>query len=241
MPLAQKPIIVVGSINMDLVANTHHIPAAGETVSGTGFQIHPGGKGANQAVAVARLGYPVHMIGRVGDDAFGRQLREGLASAGVDISAVMASRGPSGVAMIVVSVAGENSIVVVPGANAMLTPQDVDAHIHLIRRAGMVLTQLETPLETVEYLAAVCFREGIPLMLDPAPAQTLSQSLLERVTWFTPNETEAAFFTPGSNGQQQVPSQAVAETLLRSGPSNVVLKLEHAAPMWQQRMAPAPP
>lgn len=225
MAVLHKPIIVAGSINIDLVATAHHIPAAGETVSGTGFQIHHGGKGANQAVAIARLNYPVHMIGRVGDDAFGTQLRDGLASAGVDISAVMTSPGPSGVASIVVSAAGENSIVVVPGANALLTPHDVDAHIDLIRSGGMVLTQLETPMETVEHLAMVCAREGIPLMLDPAPAQTLPRSLLQNVSWFTPNETEAAFFIAGQDAVEHPSSEAVAKALLGNGPRNVVLKL----------------
>lgn len=224
MPVTQKPIVVVGSINMDLVTTTHHIPVAGETVAGSGFQTHPGGKGANQAVAVARLGYPVHMIGRVGDDAFGTQLRDGLASAGVEISAVMTSRGPSGVASIVVSAAGENSIVVVPGANALLTSRDVDTQLDLIRSAGMVLTQLETPMATVEYLAAVCSREGIPLMLDPAPAQNLSRDLLAKVAWFTPNETEAAFFTSGVE-LQHADAPAVAKILLNRGPQSVVLKL----------------
>ena len=225
MPVARKPIIVVGSINIDLVATAHHIPAAGETVAGTDFQIHPGGKGANQAVAIARLGYPVHMIGRVGDDAFGTQLRDGLASAGVGISAVITGPGPSGVATIVVSAIGENSIVVVPGANALLTPEDVDSHIDLIRGGEMVLTQLETPMDTVEHLASVCAREGVALMLDPAPAQALSRSLLENVGWFTPNETEAAFFVAGRDGLQQPSSQAVAQALLDLGPRNVVLKL----------------
>lgn len=222
MPSPQKPIVVVGSINIDLVANTHHIPIAGETVSGHDFQVHPGGKGANQAVAIARLGYPVHLIGRVGSDAFGEQLRGHLASAGVDLSALRTSKGPSGVAVLVVSDAGENSIVVVPGANAHLNAKDIDDHIDLIRSSAMVLTQLETPLETALHLASVCEQEGVPFMLDPAPARELPKELLDKVTWFTPNETEAAFFA--ASGPTDTPA-SIARTLRGRGLARVVLKL----------------
>jgi ribokinase len=221
MSLAGKPIVVVGSINIDLVASTQKIPAPGETISGHDFQLHPGGKGANQAVAVARLGYPVHMIGRVGDDAFGIQLREQLVAAGVETAAVKTSAGPSGVAVIVVAASGENSIVVVPGANALVSPEDLEDQVTLIRSAGMVLTQLETPLETVLHLAALCRREGVPLMLDPAPARALPRELIEAVTWFTPNESEAAFFNAESDGTDD----AIAEALLKTGSAGVVLKL----------------
>ena len=225
MSMARKPIVVAGSINIDLVTSTHHIPVAGETVSGTDFQVHPGGKGANQAVAIARLGYPVHMIGHVGDDVFGPQLRDGLAAAGVDVSAVTTSAGPSGVATIVVSDTAENSIVVVPGANALLLPQDLDRHLAMIRSSAMVLTQLETPMETVAYLAALCRREGVPLMLDPAPAQNLPDGLLHHVTWLTPNETEAAFFTGHGTDAASSSCQSTAEALLGTGAANVLLKL----------------
>src|SRR6202453_2504691 len=120
MPSGKRPVVVVGSINIDLVANTERIPVEGETVLGNDFQIHPGGKGANQAVAVARLGYPVRMIGRIGTDAFGKQLRSNLESAGVDVAGVMTSEGTSGVAVILVDNKGENSIVITAGANALL-------------------------------------------------------------------------------------------------------------------------
>src|SRR5215470_13678704 len=113
--MTRKPIVVVGSVNMDLVALAERIPIAGETIRGTEFQTHPGGKGANQAVAVARLGYPVKMIGRLGDDGFGAELREHLKKTGIDVSAVQTSQGSSGVAVIVVSPTGENTIVVTPG------------------------------------------------------------------------------------------------------------------------------
>lgn len=222
MPLRDKPIVVVGSVNMDLAARTPHIPTAGETVSGYDFQTHPGGKGGNQAVAIARLGHPVHLIGRVGTDDFGDQLRGHLASAGVDLSALQTSEGPSGVAIIVVSDAGENSIVVVPGANALLKPQDIDDHRALVRSSAMVLTQLETPLETVLHLAVVCEQEGVPLMLDPAPARKLPGELLQKVTWFTPNETEAAFYASATSTDS--PS-SIARKLMDQGTAKVLLKL----------------
>ncbi len=219
----RKPIVVVGSINIDLVAKAQRIPVAGETVAGLDFQTHPGGKGANQAVAIARLGYPVSLIGRTGDDAFGAQLREGLSDAGVDISAVGISPGSSGVAVILVAPSGENIIVVTPGANGLVTPSDIDANTYLIRSAGLVLTQLEIPLATVEHLSSVCAREGVPLMLDPAPACELPAAVLKHIRWFTPNETEAGFYL--SNSARSDSPETIAESLLALGPEAVVLKL----------------
>ena len=219
---AGKPILVVGSINLDLVANTPRIPHAGETLIGDDFQTHHGGKGANQAVAAARLGYPVRMIGRVGDDAFGAELKSGMASEGIDTAAVGISKGSSGVTVIVVAASGENSIVVVPGANAMLTPADLEANLEMIRSAGIVLAQLEIPLETVVHLAEICAREAVPLMLDPAPARDLPGEMLSHVTWFTPNETEAAFYAKTS---ESTDSQATAQSLLNQGITSVALKL----------------
>jgi ribokinase len=222
----KKPVVVVGSINIDLVANTEKIPVEGETVLGKSFRIHLGGKGANQAVAVARLGYPVCMVGRLGDDSFGAQLKAHLESAGVDVAGVAISPGTSGVAMIVVAEKGENSIVITPGANALLTPEDVDANIEIIRSAGIVLTQLEIPIETVRHLAEICSRENVPLILDPAPAKELPPDLLQNVEWFTPNEIEAAFFVGNSSGVADTLSPApMAQRLLGNGMRGVVLKL----------------
>ena len=218
----KKPIVVVGSINMDLVTNSRRIPAAGETLLGQDFQTHHGGKGANQAVAVGRLGYPVRMIGRVGDDAFGEQLRAGLRNAGVDTTAVVPSPGASGVAVIIVAESGENSIVVVPGANSQVSVSDLDENLEMIRSAGMVLAQLEIPLETVIHLAGICAREHVPLVLDPAPAAELPVALLKNVAWFTPNETEAAFFLHDSAGSADA---GIAQSLIDKGVQGVVLKL----------------
>jgi ribokinase len=222
MSRSQKPIVVVGSINMDLVAKAERIPVSGETVLGTEFKTHPGGKGANQAVAIARLGYPVKMIGKVGSDAFGNQLRSGLEQAGVDVSAIAIVEDSSGIAVIVVSPEGDNAIVVTPGANAALRPADLDANIEMIRNAKLVLTQLETPMETVEYLAQLCEREGVPLMLDPAPAQALSRIVMRRVSWFTPNETEAMFYAAGN--KKETPEK-IASQLMDQRLRSVVLKL----------------
>jgi ribokinase len=209
-----------------LVALADRLPAAGETVLGNSFQIHPGGKGANQAVAVSRLGYPVQLIGKVGTDPFGDSVKKYLQSAGVDVGAVEVDQGTTGVALITVSAQGENCILVIPGANTNVSPEFVDTHMNRIRGAGMVLAQLEIPLETVQRLADVCWREGIPLMLDPAPAQALPPGLLRRLQWFTPNETEAEFFANHSthDGLSQAP-EAVAQALLAAGMHGVVLKM----------------
>jgi ribokinase len=217
---------VVGSINTDLVSLTARIPAVGETVLGTDFLIHPGGKGANQAVAVARLGYPVRLIGCLGNDSFGAQLRTHLEQAGVDTAGIGTREGTSGVAVITVSQAGENSIVVTPGANAKLTPHDLEESIAIIRDAGVVLTQLEIPLETVECLASICAREHVPLILDPAPAMKLAPSIFRHIDWLTPNETEALFFVENERlSATNLDPVAMATLILARGSRGVVLKM----------------
>jgi ribokinase len=216
---SRKPIVVVGSINMDLVARTPHIPVAGQTLIGSGFTTTPGGKGANQAVAVARLGYPVHMIGAVGDDVFGQALLDNLAGAGVQTAAVARVSGPSGVAPILVADDGENSIVVVSGANGKVDPAMIDRQADLIRSAGMVLCQLELPIKTLEHAVAGCADLGVPVMLDPAPAAPLGAQIWNQVAWFTPNETEAAFYL-----EEKANPQEAARYLLSRGVKGIVLK-----------------
>jgi ribokinase len=218
---SHKPIVVVGSINIDLVARTPRIPVAGETVSGLDFQTFFGGKGANQAVAAARLGAPVSLIGQLGDDAFASQLRSGLEEAGVDTNAVGEVPGPSGVALISSDEEGENSIIVVAGANAHLTSDLLDQQENLIRNAAIVLTQLEIPLGTVLHLAELTSRHQVPLVLDPAPARSLPDSLLRCVDWLTPNETETAALL---ETEFAAPEEA-ATALLERGVRNVILKL----------------
>lgn len=221
----QKPIVVVGSINIDLVVGADRIPGVGETVVGNSFNTFYGGKGANQAVAAAKLGYPVAMVGNVGSDAFGAQLRDGLRAAGVDTANVNAVDGPSGVALITTGLNGENNIVVVPGANGSLSCASLERAIPLLERAGFLLTQLEIPLETVDYLAQFAERHNIPLMLDPAPARELSRDLLRRVLWITPNETEAAELLKTNTRDGDQSFEAAADLLLACGVQNVLLKL----------------
>ena len=221
-----KRLVVVGSINLDLVSVAPRIPLRGETLIGASFASFPGGKGANQAYAAARLGTAVSMIGKLGNDSFGAELRANLESVGVDTAAVEVESTSSGIAQIITAENGENVIVVIPGANAQVSPLYVEKHIDVIRNASIVLTQLETPLETVEYLASVTRKEGIPLMLDPAPARPLPESLLERVDWLTPNESETCSLL-GLKSQDVLEEelQEVAETLLQRGTRNVLLKL----------------
>jgi ribokinase len=214
-----KPIVVVGSINMDLVARTYHIPRPGETVTGTGFETTPGGKGANQAVAAARLGASVKMVGMVGEDVFGQALLENLSKADVGVWAVDRISGPSGVAPILVADNGENSIVVVLGANGKVDAEYIDKNSELIRGAGMVLLQLEIPTETIARVLEICAEANVPVMLDPAPAAALPASTWSRVAWFTPNETEAAFYLG-----QSATTEDAAKLLLAKGLKGVVLK-----------------
>jgi len=216
---ARKKIVVVGSITMDLVTRTPQIPRIGQTLIGTGFDTTPGGKGANQAVAAARLGYPVAMVGKVGTDVYGPSLLENLARAGVDTSAMAHAEGSSGLAPMFVAETGENSIVVVPGANGAMDRAAVDAQSALIRSAGMVLCQLEIPMDTLAYTLALCAEAGVPAMLDPAPAAALPDAVFSQVAWFTPNETEAAFYV----GDDATTEESAAR-LLAKGLRGVVLK-----------------
>jgi ribokinase len=219
MAETRKPIVVVGSVTMDMVTRTPLIPRIGQTVIGTSFSTTPGGKGANQAVAAARLGYPVRFLGMVGDDIYGPQLIENLSQAGVDTSAMTAVPGSSGLAPIFLDEGGQNAIVVVPGANGKVDSAYVDNHIDIIRNAGMVLCQLELPMGTTDHTLALCARFEVPVMLDPAPAAALSDPVWKHVAWFTPNETEAAFYL-GDGSDPAV----IAQELLERGLRGVVLK-----------------
>jgi ribokinase len=233
MTAQPKTIVVVGSINMDLVASTPRIPLPGQTLTGTDFVTTPGGKGANQAVAVARLGYPVGMIGAVGEDVFGEALLENLRIAGVESGAVGRIKGPSGVAPILVAASGENSIVVVPGANGKVTPEFVDRHASLIANAGMVLCQLELPLETVMHTLELCANANVPTMLDPAPAAALPEEVWGKVAWFTPNETEAALFVGGGldpeNAAKELLGRGVRGVVLKRGSEGAYVATSHSA------------
>jgi ribokinase len=215
----RKPIVIVGSVTMDLVTRARQIPRIGETLIGTSFETTPGGKGANPAVAAARLGYPVKMAGMVGDDAYGPALLENLARAGVDTSTMEQVSGASGLAPIFLAESGENAIIVVPGANGKMDSAFVDRHSTLIRSAGMVLCQLELPMQTVSHVLALCAEAGVPVMLDPAPAAPLPDQIWDQVAWFTPNETEAALYL----GETLKP-EIGAKRLMATGLRGVALK-----------------
>jgi ribokinase len=225
--MRRKPIVVVGSVNLDLVCKVAKIPVPGQTVAGRTFQTFPGGKGANQAVAVARLCYPVMMVGKVGDDEYGLRLRRGLRSYGVSVEGVRIARGASsGVAMISADDHGQNSIVVIPGANNEVLPVDLEKAAATLRSAGIILTQLEIPMETVAYLAGLARRFDVPLMLDPAPAQQLSARVLKSLTYLTPNESET--LTLCNLDRTVVDRSSVAdyaEHLRKRGPKNVIVKM----------------
>jgi ribokinase len=221
-----KSIVIVGSLNLDFVAQMDKLPMPGETISANAFQMLPGGKGANQAYAVGRLGGQGKMLGRVGDDVFGERLKANLESVGIDVSGVRTTPGtPTGVALILVASGGQNQIVVIPGANGTLVPRDLESSSEVIRE-GFVLLQLESPLETVELAAALGAARNMVTILDPAPARPLSSSLLKNVHLLTPNESEALALL-GREGSTISLEEApqVTECLLRLGPPHVILKL----------------
>lgn len=227
---------------MDLVCRVGVMPRPGQTITGSHFSTIPGGKGANQAIAAARLGGDVHMIARVGDDDFGQRLINGLDGNGVNTAHVTVTEGtPSGCALILVDRKGENSIVVVPGANARLTPADVDRAESLIRRAACVVMQLEIPLATVKHALGLCQKHGVFSILDPAPVpkERLPRALYG-VDLFTPNETESELLlgqTPTARRSSKSVSdpKQIGMELLSRGARRVVLKLGRKGSMVLDR------
>jgi ribokinase len=218
-------VIVFGSINMDLVVRTPRLPASAETITGHEFFTAPGGKGANQAVAVARLGVPTKMVGRVGGDAFGQELRQNLTRAGVDISPVFTDTAvSSGVAVIAVDDNAQNNIIIVPGANGRVGPDDIDRlEAHLIG-AKVILLQLEIPLEAVVAVARLARQKGITVVLDPAPALELPAELYTLVDIITPNEVEAGQLV-GVAVKNQEDAVRAAKMLLSLGVKTVIVKM----------------
>jgi ribokinase len=221
----EPTILVVGSINMDLVVRAPHLPEPGETVLGEHFQHSAGGKGGNQAAAVARLGGRCRMIGRVGRDAFGEQLLEGLKAEGIDCRCVHATEeAPTGVAVILVNARGENSIVVAGGANRRLTPDDVFSCEEAFAGASYVLLQLELPLPTVRAAIDVARRNGCKVILDPAPALRDMPRELYRVDVLSPNAHEAEVLTGAQAIEERIDKQVASELIAR-GAGAAVLKL----------------
>jgi len=218
-------ITVVGSLNMDLVVRSPRIPKPGETIIGSEFRTVPGGKGANQAVAAARMGAQVSMVGRVGDDAFGGALLDNLGASAVDRAFV--TRDPeaaTGIALITVDDGGQNSIVVASGANMCLLPADVDAAKAAIAASDALLLQLESPPETVTRAAEVARAHGVRVVLNPAPARPIPAALLSLVDVLIPNESETAYLA-GTEVGDQAQAEAAAHSLRDSGVGTVVLTL----------------
>jgi len=219
----KRPIVVLGSVNADLVLRCERLPRPGETVHGQDFQTVPGGKGANQAVAAARLGGRVEFIGCIGDDAFGATARATLERAGVGTAHLRERAGvPTGVAMILVERSGQNSIALAAGANACLDIAQVDEAAATIARASLLVCQLETPLASVQHAIGIARRHGVPVLLNPAPAQPLALALLAEVDILVPNESEAAELLPGGGALDPV---AAAAALQRQGPGCVIVTL----------------
>jgi ribokinase len=236
-----RPIVVIGSANMDLVCKTPHMPSPGQTILGCGFATIPGGKGANQAVAAAKLGGQVHFVGRIGDDDFGQRLLVGLQQHKVSTRHVTITEGmPSGVAVILVDTKGENSIIVARGANQHLTPADVDHAAEVLRQAAVCVMQLEIPLETAEHAAALCRQFGVRCILDPAPAPAKLPRGLWAVDVFTPNQSEAeTLLGETALGRLRRPrrpdAKQIVSELLRRGPRSVVLKLSEKGALMMDR------
>ena len=221
-----KPkIVVVGSSNMDLVVKSPRIPAKGETILGGDFIMTPGGKGANQAVAAAKLGAEVYFVAKLGDDIFGRQSLSNFQKVAVHTEYIVQTKEtPSGVALITVDDTGDNVIVVAPGANLKLFPEDVGKAQPVIASSGAVAAQLEVPLETVEFAARLANDACVPFILDPAPAQKLSDEFLQMVDVLTPNETEAEILT-GIKVTDENSALAAAKDLLQRGVKAVILTM----------------
>ncbi len=224
--IPDKPnILVVGSINMDLVVRLRRMPAPGETVAGEGFVTCLGGKGANQAVAAARLGASSRIIGRIGEDAFGQTLLDSLEAEGIDCKDVLPTpEAPTGVAMIAVDGQGANSIIVAGGANHRLTPDDVFERQDAFDAADVVVLQLELPLPTVRASIGMARRRGCKIILDPAPAQRHLPDELFQVDIVSPNVTEAEILT-GVKAIEERVDKRVASDLIARGAEAAVLKL----------------
>ncbi|GLO51162.1 ribokinase [Pseudomonas putida] len=219
-------VVVVGSLNMDLVARAQRLPRAGETLPGENFFTVPGGKGANQAVAVARLGGSVAMIGNVGDDDYGRQLHRALYVEGIDCQGVSTCQGvSSGVALITVDAASQNCIVIIPGGNGLLTPQSVQRFDALLQAAEVIICQLEVPADTVAWTLARGHELGKRVILNPAPATgPLPADWFAHIDYLTPNESEAEALT-GVAVADLDSARRAGERLLQLGAGKVIITL----------------
>lgn len=218
-------VVVVGSLNMDLVTRAERLPRAGETLVGQSFATVSGGKGANQAVAAARLGAEVSMVGCVGDDAYGEQLRSALLAEQIDCQAVTAVAGSSGVALIVVDDSSQNAIVIVAGGNGQLTPEVVGGFDPVLQAADVIICQLEVPLATVEHTLKRGRALGKTVILNPAPASgPLPADWYSSIDYLIPNESEAAALS-GLPVDSLASAEAAASQLLAAGAGKVIITL----------------
>ncbi|MCX7918448.1 MAG: ribokinase [bacterium] len=225
MSQSNPNIVVVGSSNTDMVVKTPRIPVKGETILGREFIMVPGGKGANQAVAASRLGAQVTFIARVGNDIFGDSSLSNFIANRINTRYIQRDpETPSGVALIFVDEHGENVIVVAPGSNAKLSPDDVQQAEAIIRTAAVILLQLEIPIATVEYTVSLAQSYNVPVILNPAPATTLSPNLLHEITYLTPNETEASILS-GIKVNDTSTAETAGKKLIELGVETVIVTL----------------
>lgn len=225
-------IAVFGSINMDLVVRTPRFPKPGETLAGHAFYTAPGGKGANQAVAAARLGISTHMIGRIGQDVFGPALLESLQANQVNTRGVWRDPAhPSGTALIVVDDSAENNIIIVPGANGAINSDDLKRLEETLETSTHLLLQLEIPMDMVLAGAKLAHQRGVSVILDPAPARSLPEELYRVVDWMTPNESEAAILVQKPVQTPQEAAEA-AHVLHERGVPQVVIKMGSKGAFW---------
>jgi len=224
--MKSSDVVIVGSTNMDMVVNADRIPVPGETILANNFFMNPGGKGANQAVAVARLGGQIIFITKIGNDVFGHQSIQLFDDEGIDTKFILSdSELPSGVALITVDKHGENSIVVAPGANGNLFPSDLsDNVLNEISNSKILLIQLEIPVETVNYLADYAASKGVKVILNPAPMNEVSADLLKKLYAITPNKTEAEILS-GVKVKNIDTAKKAAKIIYEKGVDNVIITL----------------
>lgn len=219
-----KNICVIGSLNMDLVVNVDIMPKPGQTIIGSNFKEVPGGKGANQAVAMARLNGNVSMIGKVGEDGFGQTLINSLKNDKVDTTYIKATKGSTGVALITVDKNAQNSIVVSPGANFKVKEEDIDNNIEAIENSDIVVLQLETPLNTIKYALNKAKELNKYTILNPAPAVKLDDEIIKNVDLLTPNETELEIIS-GVSIETEEDIQRAAQIMIEKGVKELIVTL----------------
>ena len=219
-----KNICVIGSLNMDLVVNVDTMPKPGQTIIGSNFKEVPGGKGANQAVAMARLNGNVSMIGKVGEDGFGQTLINSLKNDKVDTTYIQTAKGATGVALITVDKNAQNSIVVSPGANFEVKEDDIDNNIEAIKNSDIVVLQLETPLNTIKYALNKAKELNKYTILNPAPAVKLDDEIIKNVDLLTPNETELEIIS-GVSIETEEDIQKAAQIMIEKGVKELIVTL----------------